>query len=360
MADISLLVNGKDYAGWQSARVTRSIESVAGSFDLEVSDRWADQETPWPIFEEDECVLKVGSTRLITGYVDKRSLSYEANARRLSVSGRDRAGDLVDSSAILSKWEFKGMPVLELARNVAKPFGISVSLQAGLTNASLPSPPKKHAINPGDSAFEVIEQACRLAGLLPVSDGNGGLVLTRAGKDRCSTELVQGENILAASADFDASARFRTYLVLGQHSGTDKYSGAKSSAAKGTAEDKNVRRSARKLLIRPDVAVTAAHAKQRAEWEASVRAARGDSVSVTVKGWQQGNGQVWPVNALVRVRSPLIGVDGEMLITQATFSVDSESGTRTVLSLKNPQSFMPEVLNKGDGNHYWKEIVRGV
>jgi prophage tail gpP-like protein len=354
MADLRLRVNGADYGGWTTARVTRGIESIAGSFELSVSDRWAGQATPWPIGEEDECKLLLGDDVVLTGHVDRRSLAYGPEEHALSVSGRDRTGLLVDCSAALSTWEFLGVPLLTMAKRLAEPFGVEVKLQAGL---SLPKPLAKLTVDPGDSAFDALERACRMAGVLPVSDGQGGLLLTRAGSGRAKTSLVEGKNILAASADYDASGRFYRYLVLGQHQGTDELSGKSAAAVAGEAKDMNVTRTSRVLLVRPEGAVTTAYAKQRAAWEAAVRAARGDAVTVTVQGWTQGDGTLWPVNALVHLQSPLLGVDGDMLITQAAHSLDDNGGTTTQLSLKRPDAFLPEPTITKASTTSWKELA---
>jgi prophage tail gpP-like protein len=350
-------VNGKQYAGWKRASITRGIEAIAGSFELEVSDRWIGQDQPWPIAEEDECEVAVGRDVLITGYVDRCRTSYSSDEYTLGIQGRDRTGDLVDCSADLGKWEFKNIPLLTLAKRVAEPFGIAVSLQLGVIP---PAPPAKFSVDPGDTTFDVIDRACRLAGLLPVSDGRGGLVLTRSGSERVSTALIEGENILAAESEFDATNRFRTYRVLGQHKGTDDFSGTAAASVKGSAADENVRRSARVLLVRPEGNVTSEYARKRAEWEAIVRAARADAVTVTVQGWTQGNGDLWPVNKVVIVRSPRIRVNGEMLISQVTYKVDDESGTTTELTLRRPDAFKPQPTVTKASSGLWKEIARGV
>ena len=358
---IVLKVNGMAYAGWKSARVTRGIESIAGSFELSVSERWAESGTAWPIRSGDPCSVVIGDSVLITGFIDQRSLGYSADDHTVSVSGRDKTGALVDCSAFTGVWSYSGISVLKFAQKVADPFSIPVSLQAGLT---LPKPPKTLRIDPGDTAFNAIETACRLAGLLPVASGTGGLLLTRAGTARCTTELVEGENILSASADFDQSGRFHRYVVLGQHKGSDELHGESSSAVRGEALDEGVSRTERVLVIRPEHSVTVESAKTRAQWEATVRAGRAATVSITVQGWTQGNGDVWPINALVGVRSPRIDIGTSdqattMLITTATYSI-GEDGTKTVLTLKRPDAFKPEPTIAAATDGYWKEIVKGV
>lgn len=358
MSEISLLVNGKSYAGWKTARVTRGLESLCGGFELSVSERWEANTAPWPIYEEDECSLRLGSEVVLTGYVDKRSLAYGPGEHSLSVSGRDKAALLVDCSLTRGPWEFYGVPALTVAKRVCDPFGVAVAVTPGL---AVPTPPDKVAVSPGDSPHDVLERLCRLCGVLAISDGQGGVVLMRPGTARAPTELVEGENILSASADFDSSSRFHRYVVLGQHVGTDTWSGGGTAGVIGSATDVNVRRTERVLVVRPEGNVTPVHAKRRAEWEATVRAARADSVTVTVQGWTQRSGALWPVNALVRMRSPHLGIDGDMLISQTVFSV-GEDGTKTTLTLRGPKSFLPEPTpgSAVGADQSWKEIRRGV
>lgn len=336
MADIALRVNGVEYAGWKTARVMRGIESAAGSFELSVSDRVG--AAAWPIQDGDECSVAVAGEVVLTGYVDRRRDTLGAGEHSVSVAGRDRAGELVDCSVVLRTWEFVRTPVLEVARKVAAPHGVAVTLAPGVP---VPAVPDKVSVDPGDTAFEVIERACRMANLLAVSDGRGGLVLMRPGSTRTHTAIIEGENLLTVSKEYDSSGRYRRVIVRGQSGGTDVLSGEQAAAVQASAEDANVARSSRVLLVRPEGAVTAGAAKRRAEWETAVRAARALSVTASVQGWTQGNGALWPVNALVRVVSPTLALDEELLIVQATYSVDG-SGTRTELELRLPDAYKPE------------------
>ena len=128
---------------------------------------------------------------------------------------------------------------------------------------------------------------------------------------------------------------------------------------KGSAIDSSVTRTERVLVIRPEHNVTIASATKRAQWEATTRAARSDVVTITVQGWTQADGTLWPVNSLVKVVSPTIAVDGTMLIAQAEYSIDDTSGTTTTLTLKRPDAFKPEPVISKESN-LWKEISRGV
>lgn len=332
MPDVTLKVNGREYTGWKTARVTRGIESAAGSFSLSVS-------APWDIARGDACALEVGGEVVITGAVDRKRISFAAGEHTIEVGGRDRTGQLVDCSAVLEKWDFFRVPVLTFATKIAQPFGVPVALQAGLV---LGDAPARLSVDPGDSAFEAVERACRAAALLPVADGRGGLLLTRAGATRATTALVEGENILSGSSEDDETGRYRTYTVRGQHAGTDELSGEPAAAAEGSAQDLGVANEARVLLVRAEGNVTRAAAQRRAQWEATVRAARSWTATVTVQGWTQAGGALWPVNALVFVRSPTLELSEEMLISQVVYNLDESSGTTTELTLRLPGAFTPE------------------
>lgn len=342
MRDLALRVNGRDYAGWKSARVRRELESISGSFDLSVTDRWPGQKDSWPILEGDECSLSLGDTKVITGFIDRRAISVGPEELTASVSGRDAAADLVDCSAVLEAgWEFKNVVLLDFAQTLCKPHGISV--KGAEYGIDAKQRIEKVDFSPGDTVFDVLEQLCRKARVFLCSDGRGGLVLTGPAASRARTALEEGKNILRASADFNRTGMFSEYIV---HGGRPPKGG--SPVLEG-ASDPTVSRKNRVHIIRGDGTIaTKAQAKARAEWEATVRAARAYVVNVTVQGWEQADGSLWPVNGLVHVQSKSLGVDSEMLICSVEFSLD-DGGTTTTLELKRPDAFRPQPLDDKPG-----------
>jgi prophage tail gpP-like protein len=334
---VSLQVNGRAYEGWKDVAVTRSIETISAQYSLSISDRFPLQNEPWPIVEGDSCTVQIDGQLVVTGYVDKRDIAYNNQDHSFSVSGRDKTGDLVDCSADLGTFELKKLGRLEIAQKLAAPYGVSVALGSGVT---LPPPKDKFALNPGESAFEAIDRLCRECGVLPVSNGSGGIVLSKPGDARAVDSLRSGVNILDARGSFDASSRFQTYKVKAQRRGSDETSGKDAAAVTGSARDDGAR-AGRTLIVRAESGMTAAEAKTRAEWEAAVRAARAAGVSVTVQGHSQSNGVLWPLNALVRYSDRFMGIDGDMLIAETSFQV-SDAGSTTTLGLKYPGAFTPE------------------
>ncbi len=353
MIEPFLVVGGRRYSGWKSIRVTRSIESLAGSFALEVSDRWGDQDEPWPIAEEDPCRVEIGDERsrevVIDGYVGKRKLSATATSRSLTYTGRDRAGQLVDCSAILNQWTYRNVDVATFAATIAKPFGVRVSVQPGLVLAKV----AKLVVHPGDTAYEAIQRAAKDAQVLLVSDAAGGIVITRAGSTRAAS-LIEGFNIETADVEYDGDDRYHRYQIATQVAGTDEAAG-EATRIQAQATDEGVRRTERVILIRPENGLSVADARRRADWEARTRAAKAETVTIGVQGWQQPNGSLWPVNALVRVKAPrMIGVDGDMLISQVEYSIGDSGGEVTQLRIVRPDAFTPEPSKAAvSGNTPW-------
>lgn len=343
MLDLALVVGGRRYGGWKSIRVTNSIESLAGSFALEVSDRWGGRTDPWPIEEEDPCRVEVGKQVVIDGFVDARDLSATKDARTLSYTGKDKAGALVECSLLVqgasvngNKWTYRNVDLAQFATEIAAPHGISVSVQSGLVLKRDPL----IVAHPGETGFEAIKRAAASAGVLVVSDGAGGILITRRGTARAAN-LVEGLNILTASVKYDGSDRFRRYLISTQVPGTDEASG-EATRVQAEATDEGVRRTSRVLVIRPDKGYSTADARRRADWEARTRAAKAETAVVSVQGWTQPSGELWPLNALVRVKAPrMIGVDGDMLISQRELSI-GDGGQVTQLHLVRPDAFEPE------------------
>jgi len=88
--------------------------------------------------------------------------------------------------------------------------------------------------------------------------------------------------------------------------------------------------------------MTLGQAQERANWEATVRAARAGTASVVVQGWTQESGALWPLNVLVPVRSPFLGIDSDMLISGTHITLDDAGGSITEITLARPDAFTPE------------------
>ena len=325
MPEVLLRVDGKEWAGWKSYRIQLGMQQLAGSFDLSVTERWPGQADRRKIPEGAPCQLYYGGELLITGYIDAVKPNYNATSHQVQVSGRDKTADLVDCSAPPTQYIGRGLA--DLARQLAKPFGITVIDQAGAN-----APFKSLKPNDGESVFDVLRQGASVRGVLLVTDGRGNLLLTRAGHDRASDTLVLGENILSGSGSRDLRDVFGTYTIKGQQQGDDDTFGEAAAAVSASATDSRISRH-RPLTIIADTPLDAASAKTRVQWERNVRWGRSQSISYTLNSHRQRTGTLWRHGQLVSVNDPYNYLSGaERLITDITYSLDDD-GERVELTV---------------------------
>lgn len=322
MDDVRLVIGAETHAGWTEIRVMRSIEAVADTFELTLTERWAEGETPRPIRAGTACELWIGDERVVTGYVDEVAPSYDAKSHTVTASGRSKAGDLVDCS-LAGTLQWKGRTLLQIARDLASRFGIGVSTEVGEGEAF-----RLEALEPGEPVWDFLEQLARRRAVRIVSLPDGNLLITRAGTGRIATPLRLGENILRASGEFSMRERFSDYVVQAQQTGGDGNSGTASAHVAGRAKDDGVTRY-RPTVVLADGPGTLADARRRADWQRNTAWGRGQGLVYTVSGWRHADG-LWAPNRMVRVEDPWLGVSGDRLIVSTQFLLDDQ-GSRTEL-----------------------------
>jgi len=196
----------------------------------------------------------------------------------------------------------------------------------------------KHTIVPGETVFQSIDRLLSLYRVFSTDDAEGRLVLARPGSGgRASDALELGKNILSANAPMDHSQVFSEYKVIGQQKGNDKKSGAAASEVESTATDLSFKRR-RTTIINEGSQLTFELAQQRAQWESATRMGRALPTTYQGQLWRQSNGDLWRHNTLVKVKDPVLGFDGDMLISKVTYSLSAQ-GSVTTLQVAPPHTF---------------------
>lgn len=350
---VKLKVNGAAYEGWTEVTLSRSLKAASRTFSLTLIDKWAEKQEPWKVMPGDQCVITIGKEQMIRGYIDTVSPTFDANARSITVSGRDRVADMVDSSADHTPGNWQNIDLFTLAKKLAAPFGVNIAVDP-IVRAEIASPFPGVKINDGETAFELLNKQAKLRGCILTSDGDGGILITRAGVARSSGALVQGENILTASATFSEKDRFSKYIVKSQDGGLDGAEPDVDFACQAFVTDPFITRY-RPIIITAEGAATAAVCKQRALWERSVRRGKSTVFRCSVPGWRQSNGRLWTPNELVRVKSPWTGIDVELLLTEASLKKTADT-TTSDLVLEHPAAYNPDPTLI-DRKEPWRQLV---
>lgn len=337
MTGVALTVGGTRHEGWTAARVYRSIETISGAFSVSVSEHDPGIDAPRAILPGEPCTVALDGEVVLTGHVDAVEVRYDAKTHAIAVRGRDRTADLVDCSADPKPGTWTDETLDAIAAAIAKPFGVSVTV-----SGDQGEPFRKFTLERGETAFDAIDRLCRMRGLLPISDGKGGIDIGTAARDRATTPLIRGVNVLSARASADWSERHSTYTVIGQQSGGDGFGDATEyTQIRAEAKDAAVKRH-RPLTLIAEQGVTLGEAQKRVDWEAAVRRGRARTATVEVQGWRErAGGALWSPGRLTRLRDDWIGYEGDLLVVSTNQAV-SEGGTVTRLTLMPPDAFLVE------------------
>lgn len=331
-AGVELTVDGLVYGGWKVAIAQVGMDRVAGSFQLDVTELWPNNDVTRRIRPGSACKLQVAGQTVITGYVDAVAIGIDARSHAVTITGRDSTADLIDCSAVHSPGQWKGVSVVDIATQLAGRYKVPVKLEVDEAPTLL-----NFALQTGESVYEAIDRAARDRGLLLTSDGGGGLLLTRAGLRRAADEVVYGGNLLSARATLDFRDRYRTYIALGQAAGSDLFSGRQAAQLRAEASDPGIERE-RTLLLTGGSPDMRGSLRDRAQWEATVRAARSTQVELLLQGLTQSTGVLWQPNHLVHVKAEPLRLDDDLLITSVSYEV-SDQGTFTRLQATRADAY---------------------
>ena len=323
---LRLVVGDREHRGWTSVTVTRGLEQASSSFQLALTTT-TDGVTgnPMGVRAGQSCEVWIGDDLVLTGWVDAVEAGASGSAYTLNADGRSKTCDLVDCSAAPA--QFKRQTLAQIAGALAVDYDVDVSDLAGLTTTY-----RRVRSRHGESVFLVLDRLARNAQVLLTDDEQGRLVITRVGTER-------GDDITAASpvADerirVDLSQRFSVYEVRGQTAGDDQNYAAAVAHGYGEVTDEDDLDRVRRLELQAESGQGyKAACIARATNEAVTRAGRSVQATIDMRGWRQSDGRLWWTNRIHRVNRPLIGVDGDMVVSSVTFSADND-GLRTSLLL---------------------------
>jgi prophage tail gpP-like protein len=371
---VSLEVGGMKYDGWKSVRIKHSVEHLAGTFTLDVSDRWPDQTEAFAIEPGASCTVAIGDDVMITGYIDVVHVKATATEHTITVEGRDKTGDLVDCSAPPKEW--LDMAFEDIAAEVCGDYGIEIIVEA---SGGIVLPRK--STNTAETCHKLLDKMAKIQGVMMISDRMGGLKLTRAGLGGEAYDmLVLGENLKSIDYERSFANLYSDITVKSQVNGAvagggggvdgnintkqmgavSRLSGAGSGQtqtvvktnpntkvkSKATFSVKNeaIERYRPLIIIAEDQA-TDDRCLQRAQWEAGTREAKSKKLIVQVQGWRQSNGAIWEINTLVYMRCPWVKEDQVMLISAIEFALDMAGGTVCNMTIYPPEAYdiLPEI-----------------
>jgi len=358
---VTLLVNGMLYDGWTSVEVRRSVKRMAGEFSLTVEERWTGGAggggpaslMEWRIRPGDPCQVFYLGLPVVTGHVDAYNPRYAADSHTVTIQGRSKTGDLCDSSAIIPSGEMNNVSLDQVARRAIEKYGI------GLTNeAEGLEPFDRVSVWPGETVHRFLERYARPGAVSLTDDEQGNLRLVHVRDGAPEASLVEGVNILEASAMLRHDNRHSEYNVLGQDRGTDQEYGKPVAQRRSKTEDGAVKRH-RPLILLNETKTARKDARSRAAWEAAKRAGESTRVEAKVFDWCHAPGALWRPGMIVQVTSPMLAVERTLALESAAFTLSAQ-GTIASLSLVPVEALNPKGGGgKNSGDRAWADTKPG-
>lgn len=325
---ITVEVRGQQYDGWLQSEVSRSIEAIAGTFNIPVS---MVPGSPPAIRRQDEVRVRIGGQVVITGYVLAAEPFYRRGDCGMRVTGRDRTGDLVRCSAIHKGGQWRRAGLERIARDLATPFDVQVMVEADLGQ-----PITDFKLEHGESVLDALSRAARLRGVLVTRNDAGQLLLTKAGQRRFDGAIRRGVNVISMEGIGSDEARHSVYYVYGQSNTVADFELARG--LKATARDDEMQRHL-PLVINAHGNTTAAELQELASHTARVRRGHSQGFRYVVEGWTVG-GRPWALNERVPVYDDVAGLDGqEWLICSVRQTVDLREGDVTELVVRPIEAY---------------------
>lgn len=361
MPQIILEVEGKPYTNFLSANVSRSMETLSGTFEFIAT---IDNFNNFPIKLQDPVRVLIDDIPILTGFVEMVEPSYTNNSHQIRLAGRDKTADVVDSSALSNVNYTPNITLKTIIQRLL--IGNNITDIKVIDNAQ-PAIFKEGDIISGEdeqTLFEIIDKYCAKRQVLATSDGNGDIVIIRGADEELPGALIhkninllnflsgRQNNILSASATYNMQDRFHAYIVRSQMN----LSALNATSAKRSAEeivlqeggsiDNDVRRT-RDFILSADTSNNSQTATERATWEANVRRTRSFNYNCTVQGFFANEPKkiLWEPNKLIQVEDEKADVSGQLLIKSVNYSF-SEEGSLTSMECGYKDSFTLEANQK--------------
>lgn len=344
---ILLQTNGGRMSNWTSAEIVRSLDAISGSFILTVV---ADKLEPLPVKAGDQCTVSVNGTTVLTGYVDIVEVSYSYSTHMITVTGRDKTADIVDSHCD-NVLEFKApISMEEVCRKTLAAAGLSdVKIVNKVSGLKPFTKEELVAGKIGEKCFEFMDKYALKRQVVLTTDGLGSLVITRASE---SPEGYQLKNVIAdnfntiktAQVTYDNSERYNKYIFVTQANysadpkTTEKVS--KATHRRSQATDDEIRPSRQYVAI-DEGSSPEGPMKDRATWEKNLRKAKSfkySCVHVDHSPYSY-DGEPYKPNSLVRVEDEWAGVSQDLLVIKVTTRLSMTDGSTTELELLPREAF---------------------
>lgn len=270
---ITIQVSGVRFEGFNSASVTKSLDTLSGSFSFNATRQ---EEIQLPFSVGDPCIIFVSGIKVITGFIDLISVNYSKDNHSIDIQGRGKTADVIDST-LDGQIEFNGnISLKEIIEQTLQKSGITgISVIDNVIGIKTFNGGEIESGQVGQSIFDFLEVLARKRQVLLNSDGEGNIVITQSSQEIIDQTIInqpgQG-NLISANINYDLTNRFQIYRVHSQDNNAglallgSSVDENKSYERQGQSIDDEIR-SSRRMNIIAEESYSDEDSQNRAKWE---------------------------------------------------------------------------------------------
>jgi prophage tail gpP-like protein len=339
---LTLTVGNQVLTGWQGVSVTRPLQGIPASFDLDVTEKFPN--TPdIDVQPGQPCTVQIGSDLVLTGYVDRYAASIGPGSHSIRISGRSKSEDLVDCSAVFGDITQPGFQqingtTLAIVEQLATPYGITVKTSAG-DGVTIP----QFNILLGETPWEIIDRITRYSQMIVYDQPDGSIMLAKVGTASMASGFSLGDNVEQGDVTFSMDGRFSEYeghltsvLTFGTEAGVNTPDVGK------IVKDEGVPRFRKRYVISEQFVNGRDIVYDRAVWEMNKRKGQSYQFNVVCDSWRDSAGKLWEPNWLAPIQASALKLrNANYIIASVTYQRD-QNGQHGHLTLMPPEAFFVE------------------
>lgn len=330
---VTVTAGGMVYSGFESIEVSASIKEAARTFKVETTERPGQFNFP----PGTAISISANGDLLCEGYVNRFKPSGDATKHKITIEGRSKSQDVIDSSADTETHEWDDADPEQVLKDLAKPHGIDVRARVPLEKVP------RWAIAPGERILRNVSRMMRPQGVTAMGNADGSVDLTNAqAAEFAYGALVEGWNILTYDGELSDEGRFSKYTVRGQGRLGSR---DEDLQIEEESEDAGGNRARRRIIVH-EGDTDPKRARKRAEHEKQRAAGASVSCTIATQGFRDMAGKLFVPNSKIYVHAPvLLHISQTMLIESLVFRQDGRKGSVTTLKLVDPRA------HGGEGGH---------
>ena len=340
-----LVVNGRSFEGFIHATASKTMTSMCGQFSFQATG--SERRQDFPVKEFDNIEVFADDIKLLTGFVEKIDIAYSKEAYTVTVSGREKTADIIDSRLTATFSKTNSVKLLTFVNNVLSAVGLDKRYT--VVDESKNEEPffqrDQQIGGNGESVYDFLRRYTLKKSTVFITNADGNPVIANSGETQNDYSLVNiigsnKNNIWKATVSYDVTGLFNVYEYRTFADFTDISNRGSSlsqlSDLQGLATDDNIRVGRRYVDI-DDEAYTREKLQERALWRMNTQVANSRKYKVSMDGHSfsvNGEKKLIEINQLIKVQDDIAGINEIMLVETTSYSMSAKGNILEITLVK--------------------------